>query len=219
MDDSARRKHPRRVVGSNAKRQFAVISGFDPAAMVMTAEGPVPFEWLAEGDLLATRDGGYQPVIWMDRTRLTVNELQDFPEFTPIRVARDVLNTDLPHRTMYVSPSQLVHVGRNPQNPSSDGVLIPAEFVFEKDDLADRPGSDVITHVSVMLPEHHLIQVEGSWMGSLFTADLGRELPDDCPVKHKLAHEEMEPLSPILGAHDAQKYLAARDQAGGLKRA
>ncbi|MEO0632697.1 MAG: Hint domain-containing protein [Pseudomonadota bacterium] len=219
MDNSARRTHPRRVAGDSARREHAVLSGFDPVAMVMTEDGPVPFEWLAVGDKLLTRDGGYQPVIWMDRSRLTMGEIREYPEFAPVRIQRGILDADLPLRSVYVSPQQLIHVSRDPQNMSGNGVMIAADHICKPVETDDRPAAEVITYVSVMLPAHHLIHVEGTWMGSLFTADLGAELPADCPVKQALAADSMQPVAPILNRDDARQFIALRGQGAGKRRA
>ncbi|MEL7091974.1 MAG: Hint domain-containing protein [Pseudomonadota bacterium] len=219
MDNSARRTHPRRIAGDSARREQAVLSGFDPAAMVMTEDGPVPFEWLAVGDRLLTRDGGYQPVIWMDRSRLTIGEMREYPEYAPVRIQRGILDADLPLRSLYVSPQQLVHVSRDPQNMSGNGVLIAADHICDPVDIQDHPAAEVITYVSVMLPAHHLIHVEGTWMGSLFTADLGAELPPTCPVKNALAADSMQPVAPILSRDDARQFIALRGQTNARRHA
>ncbi|MEM6759742.1 MAG: Hint domain-containing protein [Pseudomonadota bacterium] len=214
-----RRTHPRRVASGSARREHAVLSGFDPAAMVMTEDGLVPFEWLAVGDRLLTRDDGYQPVIWMDRSRLTIGEIREFPEYAPVWINRGILDADLPLRSIYVSPQQLIHVSRDPQDLSGAGVMIAADHISQPVNTNDRPAAETVTYVSVMLPAHHLIHVEGTWMGSLFTADLGAELPEDCPVKQALLSDSMQPVEPILNHEDARQFLALRGQCGAQRRA
>lgn len=44
-------------------------SGIGPGAIVLTADGELPVEWLSPGDLLITRDNGAQPLLAIVRQR------------------------------------------------------------------------------------------------------------------------------------------------------
>ena len=68
------------------------------------------------------------------------------------------------------------------------------------------------TYVSVLLPAHHLIEVNGMWMGSLFVADMAADVLPTDPVRAGLAAEVMEPVAPIIARVDAARFLAARDR-------
>lgn len=210
MDELARRRRPRRHAGRTFKRDFAVLAGFDPTASVMTDEGPTPLEWIGTGDRVLTKGGTYEPVLWVERSRLHMGAIRDLPELAPVRIERGTLEEDVPDRHMFVSPSQLLFVHRDPADPTSDGVLVPACTVGEQVDPALRPAAEQITYVSLLLPAHHVMQVDGAWMGSLFLADLALELGPDDPFRGSLSADVMEPAAPILGRQEALQFLATR---------
>ena len=71
----------------------------------------------------------------------------------------------------------------------------------------------------VLLPAHHLIQVDGAWMGSLFLADLAADLGTDDPMWAAFGGHVMEPVAPILGRRAAVQFLAPRAAAQAGKSA
>ena len=219
MDDLARRRRPRRYAGKSLKREFAVLAGFDPGAIVLTDGGPMPLAWLAQGDRVLTQAGGYEPVVWVERTRLPLSAIADLPELAPIEVAPGQLGDNVPDRTLTVSPSQLIHVARDPVEGAGPGVLIPAAALGTPVDLTTRPTTDEIAYVSVLLPDHHLLQADGAWMGSLFLADLAADLGPDDPIWGAFGGHVMEPVAPILGRREAVQFLAARAAAQAGKSA
>ncbi len=195
------------------------MAGFDPLAGVMTDDGPTPLEWIGEGDRVLTKSGTYEPVLWVERSRLTMGAIRDLPELAPVRIERGALDDDTPDRHMFVSPSQLLFVRRNLNDPSGDGVFVPASVVGHQVDPALRPAAEEISYVSLLLPSHHMIEVDGAWMGSLFLADLALELEPDDPVRASLSADVMEPAAPILGRQAAMQFLATRAAMASRKSA
>ena len=219
MDDLARRRRPRRYAGKNLKREYAVLAGCDSGARVISDGGPMPLAWRAQGDRVLTQTGQYEPVLWVERTRLRMRAITDLPELAPIAVAPGVLGDNVPDRMLTVSPSQLIHVARDPVDGAGPGVLIPAAALGTPIDPATRSATEDIAYVSVLLPAHHLIQVDGAWMGSLFLADLAADLGTDDPMWAAFGGHVMEPVAPILGRREAVQFLAARAAAQAGKSA
>ena len=185
----------------------------------MTDEGPLPIEWLSTGDKLWTRDGGYQPILWMDRTRLSMAELRELPQLAPVELPESLVAPDQPHHKVRVSPSQLVFFTRRPGDANCGGVLIEANMLEPSVNPMDRRNSDEVVYVSILLPAHHLIQVEGLWMGSLFLADLAADLEETDRLRAGLDAPVMEPVAPILDRNDALNFLTQRNQFTAYKRA
>ncbi len=175
---------------SDEAREFAVLSGAVSTAIVETEDGPIPLDWIACGDRVLTRDAGFQPVRWIARTPLDIAFLRTYPEVAPVTLPGGLFGNGSPIVDLVVSPSQLVPL----TGVDGDEVLISADVVGEPIYPMSRPKSERFTYVNVLLDGHHLICVQGAWMGSLFTADLGRA--DD-------EAGEMIPLAPIVSRSDA----------------
>ncbi|MEO1778208.1 MAG: Hint domain-containing protein [Pseudomonadota bacterium] len=207
MNELARRRHPRLRVGMEFDREYAVLAGFCPSATVMSDDGPLPLEWLSEGDRVLTRDSGYQPVLWIERTRMTRRMLTAVPELAPVQIAPGTFGATQPDRTLNVSPSQLVFVERDPTVRGGQGVLLPANELGSAAAAGSHPRP--ATYVSILLPGHHLMQINGVWMGSLFLADLAADLLPSDPMRAALDDEVMQPAAPIISRQDAARFLVS----------
>lgn len=170
---------------ADAAREFAVLSGAVSTAMIDTEDGLVPLDWIAVGDRVLTRDAGYQPVRWIACTPVDNPFLRAFPEVSPVTVPADQFGEGCPSHDLILSPSQLLPLSGVKQGE----VLVSADVVGDPIYPECRSRREKYTYVNVLLDEHHLVRVEGAWMGSLFTADLGSDA-DDSAV--------MTPLAPIL---------------------
>lgn len=211
MDELARRRRPRRYESDKLKREYAVLAGFDPSTTVVTDNGPTPLEWLNEGDRVKTFGGGFEPVLWIDRTRIEMGKLRDLPELAPVMIRQGTLDDGLPERHIVVSPSQLIYMRRDPTQPNGEGVLVPASALGTRIDPRSRPAKELVTYVSVLLPAHHLMHVDGALAGSLFLADLALTFDSDDPVFAALEADVMEPAVPIVSRHDAPWFLKSRN--------
>ena len=73
--------------------------GFGPGTMIATQDGEIPVEWLQSGDMVLTRDHGYQPIVWIARARLPAEFFVDNPTWCPVSLPPACLGYDLPtHR-------------------------------------------------------------------------------------------------------------------------
>lgn len=211
MDKLARRQRPRRYAGQSYLREYAVLAGLCPSAQVMTDDGPVPLEWIGRGDLVLTRNAGYQPVLWTEKTQLTETNLRDVPELGPALLLGGSLGPDSPSRDITMSPTQLVFVDREAGDPDADGVLIPAHMLCETLGQFEDRAPACVTYVSLLLNGHHLIEVEGVWVGSLFTADLGAEFDASDPLLAEMKGHVMQPAAQVLRRSDVAPFLASRE--------
>ena len=170
----------------------------------------MPLEWLGRGDRVLTRDAGYKPVLRIEHTRLSMATLKHLPELAPVKIEAGALDHELPSRDLHLSPSQLVYVDRDPAQPGAGGVLVPADAVAPRLDPTSRPKAELINYVSVLLDGHHLIQIEGAWVGSFFIADIGHDLHPDDPMLVGVSNGYMTPAAPILRRKDADAFLSRR---------
>jgi Hint domain-containing protein len=181
-------------------REFAVLAGMSSTAMILTEDERVPLEWLAVGDRVVTRDGGLQTVRWIARTALTMQHIKVLPELAPVTIRAGAQSAGLPERDVITSPSQLVRM------TGADGrdVLVTADTVGEPIYPGTQTKRAVVTYLNVLLDGHHLVDVEGLWMGSVFTADLGED------IDHPVATTPMTPIAPILDRAAAMRLRAVK---------
>jgi hypothetical protein len=141
------------------------LSGVGPGVMVETSEGPQPVEWLRAGDLLLTRDNGYQPVVWIGRSAI-----QDDGALPPVRIYSGSLGPRTPEHDLIVSPNHkvLLNAPMVALHFGTDEVLAPAcDIATEAEINFEVPHSNY-AYCHVLLPNHEVIMSEGIWIESLF---------------------------------------------------
>lgn len=172
----------------DTERTFAVLAGLPPSLVVTTEDGPAPLDWLAVGDRVLTRDAGFQPVRLIERTRMTMKDLVDVPDFAPVLLPADCVSPGGPAQDLLVSPHQLCLIGK----PDGEA-LVPARALGQQIDPKARRLFLRINYVSILFDEHHLLELAGMFFGSLFTADLNVGLAR-CPIG---TEQPMRPAAPI----------------------
>ena len=86
---------------------------FTSGTRLRTPAGPIPVEELGEGDLIDTRDGGPQEILWIGHRRLSGAQMHAMPELRPIRIRGGALGSGLPDRDLVVSPRhRILYRGR-----------------------------------------------------------------------------------------------------------
>lgn len=141
------------------------LSGFGPSVMVETSEGPQPVEWLRAGDLLLTRDNGYQPVVWVGRSGM-----DDAGALPPVRIYAGSLGKRTPEHDLIVSPNHklLLNSPMVGLHFGEDEVLAPASDIATEAELDFEVPYSSYAYCHVLLPNHEVILSEGVWIESLF---------------------------------------------------
>ncbi len=62
--------------------------------MITTKDGAQPVDWLRAGDMVLTRDNGYQPILHL--AQISCHGAR--PEHAPLRLAAHAFGADLPER-------------------------------------------------------------------------------------------------------------------------
>lgn len=190
----------------------AVMTSLTTGTMVVTREGELPVEWLQSGDEILTRDGRFQPILWLGRVRFNRVEFRYLPEFTPVRIAPGTLGDGLPHHDVTVSPSQLVlyRSVRAELEYWSSEVLVPASSIGTRIDTELLGWHERVGYTQILLPAHHLMAVEGVWLGSLFLADMPAEAkPNETMIRAGLKRRAMQSARPILAEDEARALILA----------
>ncbi len=187
---------------------------FVAGTAIETRRGPVPVEEIRPGDLVATRDDGWQPVRWTG-----VSLRRAAGATAPIRIRKGVLGAtrDLwvsPHHRMLLSGTRLRALFGEAE------VLASALSLVDGAGIARVPGvtmgarhtTGCVAYHHILCDRHQILRAEGTWSESFHPGAAASAL--DAPTR-----AELSALFPALGADygaPARPPLAAAE--AGLLR-
>ncbi len=122
---------------------------------IMTEDGEVPVESLAEGDMIVTlRDGQAvpMPVKWMGVRKIDIAGHPNPHMVAPIRIRAGAFGEDQPRRDLLVSPAHAIYV---------DGKLVPANLLINHMTITQELHTKSVTYCHIELNRHSLILAEG----------------------------------------------------------
>lgn len=152
------------------------LSGLGPGVMLETSEGPQPVEWLRPGDLLLTRDHGYQPLIWTGRSAVT-----DPGVLPPLRIPAGAFGKRTPDHPLVLSPGHhlLLRSSQVELHFGAEEALAPAvDIATETEINFDLPSPDY-AYCHLVMAQHEIILAEGVWTESLFPDEATLDLLGD----------------------------------------
>lgn len=169
---------------------------FTPGTLIETRTGPRAVETLVPGDLIATRDHGFQVLRWIGGVEIPAARLDLQPNLRPIRITAGALGTGLPARDLVVSPQHrvLVRSAIAQRMFGADEVLVAAKH------LCTIPGIDVlrpemgVTYLHLLFDRHELVMSNGGWTESLYIG------PQAMQAMTPAARHEITALFPQLVA-------------------
>jgi len=162
LDDSGN------VTGTaNFKDIEHIVPCFTPGTQIMTDQGMVKVENLQIGDLVQTRDHGYQPIRWIGRRDLSTADLALSPHLRGVRIERETFGPDMPNRTMVVSPNHRLMI----VDAKVELMLGEAEVLAAAKHLVGMPGitrdeSTAISYVHFMFDSHEIVNSDHIWSES-----------------------------------------------------
>lgn len=127
---------------------------FVSGTMIRTSEGDVPVERLNVGQLVMTRDDGFQPIRWIGRRTLPAEG-----KMAPVRIRENMFGD---HRTLMVSPLHRILI----RNSYADLLFGSAEVLIAARDLIDGNGVKQITgglveYVHLLFDQHQIVWSDG----------------------------------------------------------
>ncbi len=152
--------------------------------LVQTPKGAVPVETLQDGDLVLTRDDGYQKLQWIGSSDMPAHGAM-----APVEIRAGVMGNS---RALTVSQQHRVLIEGWPAELfcGSKDVLVPAVKLINGSDVRLREGG-IVRYFHLLFKSHQLILTEGIWTESLFPgakalqhigaaarADLQQKCPD-----------------------------------------
>jgi hypothetical protein len=132
-------------------------------------DGLALVEKLRIGDLVRTRDHGFQPVRWIGQRDVSPAELAARPELLPIRIAARALGTDVPMSDLYVSPQHRMLV----RSPIVERMFATREVLVAAKHLAGLPGISAratarpVRYFHIAFDDHEIIFANGAEAESL----------------------------------------------------
>ncbi len=144
---------------------------FGPGTMITTQDGEIPVEWLDTGHKVLTRDHGYQPVLWVGRTKLPKRYFDQFPDERPLRIRAGTLGENTPKRDLCLTGDHrvLVRSAKAQLMFFSSEVLAPAKAWGDAGQASLIAPNETFTLTHVLCESHEVIMAEGAWVESLFT--------------------------------------------------
>lgn len=170
---------------------------FVAGTLIETKDGPKPIEDLALGDMVLTRDAGYQPLRWLGKTAAAAQG-----DLAPIVISKGTLGNTA---DLVVSPQHavLVEDWRAELLYGEADVLIRAKDLIGHDGIYRKPGG-IVTYCHMLFDAHQLVQAAGIWSESLYPGEMTREMV--CPE----ARHEIETLFPDLKGYGPKSARCLR---------
>lgn len=143
---------------------------FAAGTLIRTDKGDIAVEALRVGDMVWTRDNGFQPLRWAGVSHLDAIDLAANPKLLPIRIKAGALGVNMPAADLIVSPQHrmLIRSAIAQRMFGALEVLVPAKH------LTELPGIDVdasvtsITYHHLMFDAHEVVVSNGAGSESLY---------------------------------------------------
>ncbi|MTH77037.1 Hint domain-containing protein [Paracoccus aestuariivivens] len=178
----------------------AEILCFVSGTLISTDRGLVAVQDLMLGDMVWTKDDGFQPIRWIGSSKLSPTVLAQKPNLRPIRIRAGALGADRPSQDLLVSPQHRILV-RSKIAVRMFGameVLIPAKQLLQVDGIDYADDIEAVEYYHFLFDRHQIVISNGAETESLYTGPQAmRTLPS-------AARAEVIALFPELEQADHQ---------------
>ncbi|OUS35730.1 hypothetical protein A9Q94_11790 [Rhodobacterales bacterium 56_14_T64] len=144
-----------------------VVPCFTQGSLIATKKGCIPVELIRTGDMVCTRDNGFQEVRWVGQRPISSAYLQAFAKLRPIVIRKGSLGSNIPQTDLVVSPNHRLLL----ENYSGQLYFGEPEVLVAAKHLLQRPGvhrmnaSDT-NYVHILFDQHELVWTDGAWTES-----------------------------------------------------
>lgn len=184
---------------------------FTAGTIIDTQDGPRRVEDLAVGDMVWTRDNGFQPIRWCGARRLSRDELSTNPRLSPVRIRAGALGPNSPTADLIVSPQHRILVRSKIAQRMFDAseLLVAAVQLTEIDGIDRLTDLDSVTYVHLLFDRHEVLMSNGAETESLYPGPQAMEALGE-------AAQEIYALFPELREHE-DSFPGARPFATGKR--
>ncbi|CAM3196501.1 Hint domain-containing protein [Paracoccus aminovorans] len=147
------------------------VTCFVAGTLIETKDGLVSVEDLKLGDLIATRDNGYQPIRWIGSVKLSPAALATQPKLRPIRIKAGALGDNTPSSDLLVSPQHRVLV-RSKVALKMFGaleVLVAAKQLLQIEGVDVAADMESVEYFHFLFDRHEVVHSNGAATESLYT--------------------------------------------------
>ena len=145
---------------------------FAAGTMIQTQMGEVSVENLRQGDMVLTRDRGFQPLRWVGGNKVSIEVLAEHANLRPIRIQAGALGSNLPQQDLLVSPQHRVLVSSKIVERMFNGeaeVLVAAKQLVMIDGIDVADDVDSVEYFHFLFDQHEIVFSNGAETESLFT--------------------------------------------------
>ncbi|WP_432449445.1 Hint domain-containing protein [Aliiroseovarius marinus] len=171
----------------------SLVPCFTSGTSIATISGERLIDELVEGDLVLTRDSGFQPIRWIGRCTVPA-----IGSKAPIHIAEGALqnNRDLlvspNHRMLLVDAKANLHFGEQE-------VLVAAKHLTNTKGISRRPGG-MVTYVHILFDQHQIVVANSAYSESFFPG------PSALNALEKEVRQEVLGLFPELSSQSDTKF-------------
>ncbi|WP_394180403.1 Hint domain-containing protein [Yoonia maritima] len=187
---------------------------FTDGTLIRTITGDRPVETLVPGDLVETREHGFQPIKAISRTDLEFKGVMNQERFKPISITAHSLGNGLPERDLCISPQHRVLM-RDETDQSE--LLVAAKSLVTKPGIRVMKGKRSVSYIHIVLEQHEILISNGTATESFFAGPVAflsvskecqRELIHLFPKLLSGSPEPvMTPARPFAKVQDVKKVL------------
>lgn len=143
--------------------------------------GQKPVEDLRVGDLVRTKDNGYQPVRWIASRMLRAADFAAEPALRPIHIRAGALGEAKPTRDLKVSQQHCVLLDdwRCELLFGEDEVLAPARALLNDSTITVDRSDEEVTYYHFMFDRHEIVYSNGVETESFHPAFSGTETVEE----------------------------------------
>lgn len=143
---------------------------FTAGTLILTADGDRMVQDLQAGDLVWTRDHGFQPIRWTGRRHLDGDELAAMPAVTPVLIRKGALGPGRPARDLIVSPQHriLVRSGIAQRMFGTQELLVAAKALVGVPGIVLAPHPNGVTYLHLLFDRHEVVMSNGAETESLY---------------------------------------------------
>ncbi|MGB0505549.1 MAG: Hint domain-containing protein [Pikeienuella sp.] len=160
------------IAGGNGEDGISVftVPCFTPGAMIRTLFGLTPVEEIIAGDLIATRDNGYQPVRYVARRKLKQDDLAKAPHLKPIIIRKGSLGEGRPNQDLMVSPQhRMLICGFQARVMfESEETLAPALALVNDKSIRVAKGKKQVEYIHLVFDQHEIVWADGAVTESFY---------------------------------------------------
>lgn len=186
---------------------------FAEGTRIAVPGGTRPVEALCTGDLVLTRDTGYQPLKWIGASFFDRGAVRRNPKLRPIRIAAGALGDGMPRQDLLVSRQHRVLLRSRiaMRMFGASEIFVPAIKLVGAEGIALAAEPDDIRYFHLLFDSHQVVLSNGTWTESLLPG------PQALHTLGPAAVEELRQLVPGFFQPDVVPMTARQTVAKNAK--